>query len=437
LKYEELPDIPPIWIDFLRAKMKHSSAAGAIEAFAEYVKGKIAPPVGRIPESAQRLRQQGSVAIVANFYASLFGGPGFQIWKCLTAVKICEQLAGHGVSAVPVCWVLDFAPPGFSQYSIQLIDGESEIRLVALDHSKTENPRNGDANLPHAVSDLIGSIEKLGEGSYDPEVLGILRDSYHPGTTLATGTARLLRALMEEWGMIAVAPGDLENHTDTADDRHGLPGTGLFANDLLYQSQMQSATLPVAARVVDPFEVTAFAVDTRAFDIAQQSVPLMWPQASATVVENRIRRILEKYSLDPARLYSGADALRKAMSIAMPEAVIGQIDRMAAETQGKTRLLMEVNSGKRVSKAAVDARKKILYQLNRLKERFEAAGERRDLIVSRHLHRACNAMAPKGHLQEYELAGVQIPLRRSRAVLRSLYEKLDASNLEHQLIYLD
>ena len=94
-------------------------------------------------------------------------------------------------------------------------------------------------------------------------------------------------------------------------------------------------------------------------------------------------------------------------------------------------------SGKELMKKAFSHRKRILYQLEKLHRLCAAAHIRKEHAVSRQIHRVCSLLAPNRRLQENELAGVQIPLRYSRAGLRLLYEKLNVMMNEHQLISMD
>jgi hypothetical protein len=92
---------------------------------------------------------------------------------------------------------------------------------------------------------------------------------------------------------------------------------------------------------------------------------------------------------------------------------------------------------KKFTKKSALCREKILYQLEKLRKNYTDAREKREETVNRQIRKACNLLAPNGRLQDRELAGIHIPLRYSRAGLRSLYAKMEIADNEHQLISMD
>ena len=134
-------------------------------------------------------------------------------------------------------------PRAFSRWSIRILNNESEICSLDLEHQELSDP------LPAGrIEALLALIEESGRGNYDTEVLEILRSSFSPETTLAGACARLVAALMKEWGIIVLDPHSLD-----------LEDAGCAAAlSALPASVLQCSLLPVIATVIDPFEVDAF-----------------------------------------------------------------------------------------------------------------------------------------------------------------------------------
>jgi hypothetical protein len=147
LKFEELPGIPQIWIDFLRSEVRLLTLPSGIEDLvtqAGAVRGSRtgnddllqsladqAPQSSRVLENIQRLSRPDTVAVITEICACLLGGPTVHILKCLTAIKLCEELAKHGIDAIPVGWISPDPPPDYSSRSVTLIDAGGEIRMPA------------------------------------------------------------------------------------------------------------------------------------------------------------------------------------------------------------------------------------------------------------------------------------------------------------------
>jgi uncharacterized protein YllA (UPF0747 family) len=388
----------------------------------------------RASENIQRLQQQDSVVVTANLYPSLFGGPAFQILKCLTAIKACEELSKHEITAIPVGWIGTAPNTGFSATAIHLLDSDSELCRLRFPGPETKEIYPADQLSPSQISSLLGQIEEIGHGAFDPEMIEILRASFQPGVTIAQATGNLFAALMKDWGMLLVDSFSAEFQSVLPQTAYNEPSI----EDAHRTYLIQSSILPVISCVIDPDEVFSFAGAQPFFDRVDQVQPLAWPQASATAVDIRSRRTLERHKLELSHLYSGEQAIMLDLQNAMSYTAAEKLGSLRAEVEAQIARLKALNSsGKELSKTLESNREKIIFQINKLSEHFESARTRKQETAGRQIHKACNCLAPGGKLQERELAGIQMPLRYSRSVLPSLYEKLDILNLEHQIVLMD
>ena len=444
-----LPGIPRIWIDFLCGRLSTPPASQRMDellARTDDIQRQAARREDlcrlledakdlcsdRALENLQRLKQPGSIAVVANLSPALFGGPEFQIFKCLTAIKVCEHLAQYKLTAVPICWIQASPRADFPTDSIQLLDAESELRCLGLQKSGTKDLSAGDILPVSQINGLLAQMDDFGQGAFDPEIFVILRASFESETTFAQATARLIAALMEEWGILVVnsAAPDYQSHMQDI--------IAPLSQKPLTESVVQSMLLPVAAFVVDPFEINSYLDTQPEFETLKSSPPMAWPQCNATIMDARSRKILERYRLDLHQLYAGEGALIRLFADSMPREASAKLLALKLETENQVdKLTTLYSAGGGFGKTAASIKERIEFQLNRLREHFDAASERNRKTMNRHIRRVCNLLAPNGRTQERELAGIQLPLRYSRAVIRSLYEKLDILNTEHQLISMD
>jgi uncharacterized protein YllA (UPF0747 family) len=440
-----------MWIDFLNSALPTVPALSALHTLAGRAEMLRRRPIVRdnlagifigswdsqsvkALENIRRLQQPDSVVVTTTLYPSLFGGPALQMLKSLTAIRICDELAKHAISAVPVGWIAAASPTGFSPSAIRLLDGDSELHRLQLSRSDANGFSPTDLLSLGPISSLLDQIEEAGQGGFDPGTIEILKASFQPGTTMAQATARLMSALMEELGMIIVDSCTPEFQSDFSQ----MPLGALSPEDAHQVYLIQNSLLPVISCVIDPDEVSSFVGSQPFFDRADQIQPLAWPYSSATLVDTRSRRTLERYNLELRRLYSGEEAILRELQNAFPAAASEKLKSLRAETETQIAGLKALNStGKEFSKTLESSREKILFQIDKLTGQFENARNRKLETASRQIHKACNFLAPDGNLQDRELAGIQMPLRYSPSILQSLYEKLDILNSEHQIIFMD
>ena len=451
LKFDELPDIPKIWIDFLNAALPILPARSEMHALAEKAelvkkqsiqRGDLSrffidshsQRSSKASENIRLLGQPESVVVIASLYTGLFGGVAFQILKCLTAIKVCDELARHAITAVPVAWINSVSSPQPSAFAVNLLDGESELHRLQLEQPAADAYAT---NVPLTLSQIaspLNQIEAIGRDIYDYEIIELLRSTFRPGTTIARAAGQLFASLMEEWGMLVVDPSSTEMQSilPKFDSGQVVPG------DAHKKYPIQSSVLPVIACIIDPDEVASFISAQPFFNRNGLVQPLVWPRASATVMDARSRRMLERYHLELNQLFSGEQAVTGNLMSAMPPAALEKLDSLKAEIGARIDALKTLNSSEKELGRAVDSsREKILFQIDKLAQQFETARKSRSETARRQIHKACNFLAPNGKLQESELAAIQLPLRYSRSILRSLYEKLDILNSEHQIISVD
>jgi len=229
---------------------------------------------------------------------------------------------------------------------------------------------------------------------------------------------------------------------DAPEDRSLVSG----GRDLAKQPEMmasapllaQSLLLPIAAFVIEESEVFAAACELPIFSETRRPAPILWPRVSATLVDERSRKLLARYNLDVKRLYEGpqsvADGLMKMLSQsdlpARLAAMKAAVEATTAELAGL------VPAGDTVDKAIKSARRRMVYQIGKEAAAFSSALQRRRQIIEKHAEYLCGHMAPWGRLQEQELAGFQFIPSNPDSLRQHLYRSIDPWEFEHQLIFM-
>lgn len=455
ISIERLPGIPRIWRDYA-AGSKHPLLPApfdltALKAHAEQIRNNFPKKLDLIalagegilldesPDSIRRLESADSFAVVTRIYPSLLGGPASQIWKCLMAIKACEEMAKLGIRAVPVGYLTPRSdiPP----LSLELLDAESEPRCLSVP--------------PGRPFDLINEIRTFGAGSYDEQVLELIADFYRAEGSFARAELRLLSAITKTWGMVfldmpalaaahveAIAPLqsrvtlELIRERESSLAEAGYPGE---PGGDLPEFLVSSFVLPAIAHVIDPHELFSFSGALPGFDELGIVRPLVWPYSGVTLADTRSRKIIEKYGLQIFNLFS--DERRVVEHILKPSAadsVMTKLDSLKADVEQMLSEVGEQTGGSDdIEKDRDTCREKILYQIQNLRVRFESARRKREDAVNRQIHRACNLLAPKQRIQESEISGIYFLLRYTQTVLQSVYDRLNASTFQHQLLSME
>ena len=461
MNFEQLPGIPKIWLDFLQSRLPVLSASHTVEELASHSDAvrnsardedlirDLAAAAADSPqdfENIQRLGRRDSFAIVADIGADLVGGPLCRLLKCMTAVKLCVELAGHSISAVPVAWIGAGPLQDPSARPVHLIDARGQLRPVETAPADTVT---GDE-----ISRMISEIAEFGDPVFDPEALEIVKAAFSPGRSLQSGCAHLYSVLMKEWGMVVLNPEapELQPVFDEARVRICSRAPGIESllrqeaaripdrsNEVFFPAILiQSAVFPVLACVVDPLDIYPVAASMALFDRLGVARPAAWPRASATVGDVRSRRTLSRYSLDPAQLFSGAEEVMGVISSSLPRSAPEKLDGLIGEVESRIMQLKSIAPAEKELTAAADScRDKIIYQLEKLRDKSRAALDLKEKTARRQIQMACSWLAPNRNLQERELACIQIPLTFSQAGMRKLYDRLDILRFEHQLIWMD
>jgi uncharacterized protein YllA (UPF0747 family) len=475
LRYEELPEIPRIWIDFLDSRLSFLPGFQAMQAlsvqmdavrrredlidelFHIRINGQADSP--QTAENIRRLQRSQSGVVIANSCVSLLGGPMFQMLKCLTAIRVCEELEKQNISAVPLCWISDASPVYCTKWGITLPDRASDLHHLQLPDSERMSLSPRDPLPRNEILALISRIEELGGGNFDGETLQALRSVSVSETTVASASARVISELTGRWGMIVLDADAAEFETimnaalaqalkqadsfgvlfhERAAELDNSGYVSRFDQNVALNFLKQNSLLPVLACVLDPWEVFSYAAALPVFEKVGLSKPVAWPQVSATIIDARSRRILRRHNLSLPQLYSGEERVVKEIIGGLPHSAIGKLDNLKLEVERciaglKTPDFAEDD----FMGTVVSHQERVLYQLDRLRRLSAAGHERRGQAVSRQIHRVCNLLAPNRRLQERELSGIQIPLRYSREGINILHENMDIRRHEHQLISMD
>jgi uncharacterized protein YllA (UPF0747 family) len=165
-------------------------------------------------------------------------------------------------------------------------------------------------------------------------------------------------------------------------------------------------------------------------------MPPIFPRISATLIEPRIARLIEKYGLDWDDIFHGREHLRRKL-------VSATQDDTAFQRVSNT-IEMELNSLRPLLSAvdetltgALDtSRQKLLHQVESLHNKYVHAVLRRNETIERHLDSISNSLFPEKKQQERVLNITSFIGRYGLALIPRLMDSLSVDTQEHQVVEL-
>lgn len=461
-----------------------------------------------------RLRK-GAAAVVTGQQVGLFGGPMFDIYKALTAVKLAETATAAGVDAVPVFWLAtyDHDLTEVNHVSIPGPDGALQVLTTPsrdVPGAPVSAVRLGDEILP-----LVEQAMKI---LGDCEAAQLLRDSYRPGESLGTAFARLYAQIFAEWGVIVLDASDAELDRvaepmfraaiERADElesallargqaleaagyhqqvkvtsssvllftmrqgartpihRRGNGATAefvigtdsaaeklskvellsrirstpeQFSPNVLLRPIIEDYLLPTLAYTGGAAEAAYFAQAGAVYEVLLGRVTPIVPRFSATLVEPKIQRLLERHGITLPDVFAGPDALRRQLAErGVPKDLQAAFDATKKSLDSHLSDVKEklVKLDRTLVDAAETARSKIEYQLERLHSQAARAEALKSELVARHAEMLSHALYPDKALQERGIGAIYFLARYGREFLHQLHDAIQIDCHDHQILEL-
>jgi bacillithiol biosynthesis cysteine-adding enzyme BshC len=213
-----------------------------------------------------------------------------------------------------------------------------------------------------------------------------------------------------------------------------------FSANVLLRPVVQDYLLPTLAYVGGPAEVAYFAQAAVVYEELLGRVTPVLPRFSATLVEPRIKRLLERYGLRLSDTFHGAEDLRILLAKhALPDDVNTSFDQVLHAVDNS---MAELNASlERLDRTLLDAaqraRSKMRYQIERLRQRAARALLRQSEEQARHAEALMAALQPGKELQERVIGGVSFLSRYGTQLLLRLYDVAQTCCPDHQVIFLE
>ncbi len=213
----------------------------------------------------------------------------------------------------------------------------------------------------------------------------------------------------------------------------------LFSSNVVLRPICQDWLLPTLAYVAGPAEVAYFGQLKTLYDATNIPMPIIYPRASATIIEEKSEKVLERFSVSVLDLFKDVEYVKEKVASEVSEVnleeVFGGTSFSVNEAlEGITPILQRIDPT--LIGALENVTKKTAANLEGLKERAVAAQKRQHEVSLRQIDKVTNLVYPQSNFQERELNVLYFLNKYGLEFLRWLYGELKIDAFRHQLIKL-
>jgi bacillithiol synthase len=212
-----------------------------------------------------------------------------------------------------------------------------------------------------------------------------------------------------------------------------------FSPNVTLRAVVQDYLLPTIAYYGGAAEVAYFAQTAEVYRILERPATPILPRASLTFVRKHTWRSLERYGLELKDFFEGLDyVIAKVVQKYLSQETSATFEHTTQTFNSELDTLQE--QLRRVDPTLADAlekgRRKINYQIDGLRTRFNRAQVGRDEAVQRQLEHAFDLLYPKKTLQERQINITSFLARHGRYFVDWVFDAIDLGSNDHQIVYL-
>lgn len=213
----------------------------------------------------------------------------------------------------------------------------------------------------------------------------------------------------------------------------------LISPNVVLRPICQDTVLPTAVYVAGPNEIAYFAQLKPVYDFFDLVMPTVYPRASATILEEKLERILEKFELDLISFLGNRETILRTVSEQISDIKVEDLFRSVGDRvkESLNELKFGINSIDPTLLGALETTaSKIDVQLNVLKEKTINAQKKRNEIALRQVEKAANNLLPFGELQERQINVTYFMNKYGLDFVKWLTEEVRIDIFKHQVIRL-
>ena len=212
-----------------------------------------------------------------------------------------------------------------------------------------------------------------------------------------------------------------------------------FSPNVLLRPIVEDHLLPTLAYTGGAAEAAYFGQAGVVYEALLGRVTPIVPRFSATMIESKMQRLLEKHGLAITDVFEGPEGLQKEIAARqLPRDLQAAFEHAKKSFDDNFSLVKE--KLEKLDKTLVDAaetsRSKMQHQLEKLYSQAARAEAQKGEVVSRHTELLSDSLYPDKGLQERGVGGIYFLARYGSNLLHELYQTIHSDCHDHQIIEL-
>jgi len=212
-----------------------------------------------------------------------------------------------------------------------------------------------------------------------------------------------------------------------------------FSPNVLLRPVVQDYLLPTLAYTGGAAETAYFSQAGAVYQVLLGRVTPIVPRFSATIVEPKIQRLIERHGITVLDVFGGPDALRQELAArSLPgelQTAFDVANQSLEKNLGTIREKLE-KLDRTLVDAAQTAASKMQHQLEKLHTQAARAEAQKGELVGRHAETLSHALYPDKGLQERGIGGMYFLGRYGLDLLQQLHDAMQPDCHDHQILEL-
>lgn len=200
---------------------------------------------------------------------------------------------------------------------------------------------------------------------------------------------------------------------------------------------VRSHLFPTAVYIGGPGEISYYAQLKSVFEFYDIPMPVVYPRASLSLIEDKVKQVFQKYSLAFIDLFQDPEIL---ISSILKEKFPNPLDKKLEEKIAKIKELLDgleeelIVDEPDLKSNIENTRGKIDYELKRLGEKLFQLHRQKNQLLKGQIYKAKNNLLPGNKLQERVLNLLPFLVKYGFEFVDILYQKTEIEKFDHQLL---